>query len=1399
MSSVDERIVDMEFKATSFLTSVSSVISALAKLKSSLNLTGAEESINDLDAAGKKFSLSGMASAAESVGSKFGALGVLGVSALATIASKAVSAGIDLVKGFTIDPILEGLDTYEQKINAIQTILANTQSEGTNLSQVTGALNNLNTYATKTVYNFGQMAQSIGTFTAAGVDLQTSVSSIKGIANLAALSGSSAEQASTAMYQLSQAIASGSVKLQDWNSVVNAGLGGKVFQNALEQTAKATGVNIDAIIKKAGSFRNSLQEGWLSTKILTQTLDTFTGDLSASQLKAMGYTNQQTAAILKQAAAAVQSATQVRTISQLQQDLTEEVGTAWGAIFQALIGNITQATALLSSVHNVLENAFTKPIYDLAALLQLWNQLGGRADVIQGLSNLFKAFSVVIDAVKEAFTDVFPPATAQDLVALSKDFEDLTAALIPSKEQAGLIRDIFIGLFSAVKIVLDVIGGIAKGFSGVGSAAESGVGGVTAIAAHIADFINEALQFVEGNANFTNALKDIGEVLSAPIKLLGLAAGAVTDLGSAVEAAWKFIEPFADEVGAEFSKLGSAIADAINGGGISNIENILNQGIFALILLQVKKFIANLGKGEDEEKPGFLDTIKESFESLTTTLHSMQQTLKATILLEIAAAVGVLTASVIALSFINAAKLTQALTAITFMFTELLAGMAVISKVAGSEGILKMPIIAFSLNLLATAILILSAAVVILAAFSWEGLGKGIATIAVLLAELVVAVRTMGTDSANLIASAYSMEVMATALNILAIAVRTLGKLDIGTLAKGVGTIAALLLVLAAFQKIGGGENLITTAASMVIVGAALNIIAAAIGKLGAMSWESLAKGMVSVATALAVISADMILMEGSLPGAVAILVVSAALVVLAQAMTTFGGMSWDQIAKSLVELAASLIIISAAMVLMEAALPGAAALLVVAASLAILAPVLIALGSLSWSQLLISLAGLAGTLLILGGASLVLAPLIPVMLGLGLAIALFGVGILAAGAGVLAFALGLTALAAAVTASGLAITAFVSAIIGLIPLAITQFGVGLIDLAGVIGNGGPAITKAFQALLLALLNAVIAVTPKIVQAVEVILTQLIALIGKETTPAINAMTTLTLKLLAAITSRAGQFTTAGANALIAVINGISKQIGRIATAGGNAAISFINAIGAQAGRIDAAGVNMVINLVNGLANTIRSDSGRMHAAGENLASAIIEGMISGMSGGIGGVEAEAKAVAESALNAAKNFLGIHSPSKRFEQEVGEESGSGIAVGFINMVGTITDAATTVSKKALGAFQENLSNVSDIVNENLDIQPTITPVIDLTQAQSGLSALNNLTKNQLLSANVSTNKATSISAENAATAEEAGLITPTGSNLTFNQYNNSPKSLSTADIYRQTKNQLSVVKEALPK
>ena len=278
MSSIDNRVVKMEFDNKQFESGVSTTMSTLDKFKEKLKFKNETKSVENLQSVANKTNFNPLLSAVETISSRFTTLGVVGVTALQNITNAAISTGSRMLSALTIDPIKSGLSEYETQINSVQTILSNTKSKGTTIDQVNAALDELNAYADKTIYNFTEMTRNIGTFTAAGVGLDDSVQAIKGIANLAAMSGSTSAQASQAMYQLSQALAAGRISLQDWNSVVNAGMGGEVFQNALKRTAENMGTNVDAIIEKYGSFRESLTEGgWLTTDVLTQTLAQFAG------------------------------------------------------------------------------------------------------------------------------------------------------------------------------------------------------------------------------------------------------------------------------------------------------------------------------------------------------------------------------------------------------------------------------------------------------------------------------------------------------------------------------------------------------------------------------------------------------------------------------------------------------------------------------------------------------------------------------------------------------------------------------------------------------------------------------------------------------------------------------------------------------------------------------------------------------------------------------------------------------------------------------------------------------------------------------------------------------------------------------------------------------------------
>jgi hypothetical protein len=231
--------VQMVLDATGFNEKVDETIATIAKLKASMAFEGAITGLNTLADSIKNSGIDTLQTGVYKVHQEFDALNVIATTALENITNKAMNAGETLAKSLTVTPLKEGLQEYETQINSVQTILANTgdalekqglTSEHDRIEKINGVLDDLNKYADMTIYNFTEMTRNIGTFTAAGVELDKSASAIKGIANLAAMSGSNSEQASRAMYQLSQALSTGTLKLQDWNSVVNAGMGGKLFQ-----------------------------------------------------------------------------------------------------------------------------------------------------------------------------------------------------------------------------------------------------------------------------------------------------------------------------------------------------------------------------------------------------------------------------------------------------------------------------------------------------------------------------------------------------------------------------------------------------------------------------------------------------------------------------------------------------------------------------------------------------------------------------------------------------------------------------------------------------------------------------------------------------------------------------------------------------------------------------------------------------------------------------------------------------------------------------------------------------------------------------------------------------------------------------------------------------------------
>ena len=1099
-TTVDNRVVEMQFDNKQFERNVSTTLSSLDKLKQSLNLSCAAKGLENVGTAAKGINLSGLTGAAETVGLKFNAMWTIADQALRNITNSAVNAGKRIASALTIDPIKTGFSEYETQINAVQTILANTKSKGTTIDNVNTALDELNTYADKTIYNFTEMTRNIGTFTAAGVDLDKSVTSIKGIANLAAVSGSSSQQASTAMYQLSQALAAGKVQLMDWNSVVNAGMGGQVFQDALKRTATNMGTNVDAMIKKYGSFRESLTQGeWLTSEVLTETLTQLSGAYDRADLIAKGYTEEQAAEILELAQTAEDAATKVKTFTQLWDTLKESAQSGWTQTWEILIGDFEEAKELLTNVSEVIGKMIGDSAKERNDLLQGWKDTGGRNDLIEGIGNAFEGVMNIIKPIKEAFRNIFPPITLSQLRVFTNDFKHLMASFKEFTASHGdQIRATFEGIFAVVDIgwtlVKKLAGGIVdliSNFAGLG-------GGILDTTASIGDWLKGLRDTVKETDIFGNAIDRVvgflAKIVNGVKNFANTASGAFSaskfeGFLNFFQGLWEVIKKIGSKVGEIFAPLGQAVANVFNNASLSDI---INDGIFAGILVGIYKFIDNLNgplesikdlfdgfAGED----GIIGGIKETLDSVRGCIEAYQNSLQAETIKKIATAIAFLAAAIFVISSIDGAKLDQSLGAIGVLFMELMASLAIFSKMDfGGKGLMKG---ASAMTGLATALLILAAAMKIMSTMSWSEIAVGIVGTVAGLGALVGAVNLLPEKKVTNAARAIGK--LATALVILAAGMKIMASMSWQEMAVAmtgvVGGLAALVAAVNLLPKDAGvrSAGMIGLATAMVVIGGALKI-------MGSMSWEEVGRGLAAMAGSLVAIVGAMNLMpKDAAIRSLGMVGLATAMVILGAALKSMGGMSWEEIGRGLVVMGGALAELAIALNLMNGTLAGSAALIIAAGALAIIAPVMKSLASLSWEGIGKGLVALAGAFAVIGVAGLLLTPLIPTLLGLAGAFALFGVATLGIGAGLALIGVGITAIATSLAAGATAIVAGLAAIIGgivdLIPTVILGLGEAVLSICTVIKECAPEIVDTLLVLIAEVCTSLATYTPIIANA----------------------------------------------------------------------------------------------------------------------------------------------------------------------------------------------------------------------------------------------------------------------------------------------------------------------------
>ena len=534
------------------MNGVQDSLNGVKKLEEGLAFRGGVEGINQVSAAAKNLNFSEAQAGIAETTSKFSALQSIAFGALASIGGKIAEVGSSMLSSFTVQPLIDGMKEYELQLNSVQTILANTAQKGETIQTVNAALDQLNTYADQTIYNFGEMTSNIGKFTAAGIGLDDSVASIKGLANWAAVAGANSESTSRAMYQLSQAMAAGTVKLQDWMSLENAGIATKQFQDQLIQTAKVHGKSVDEMIAKNGSFRLSLQEGWLDQEIMMETLKQMAGEYTDEQLLSMGYTEEQVAQIQELAKTGMSAAQDIKTFSQLMGVIGEELGSSWSQSFRIIFGDFEQAKELWTKVGAFLtgpSGVITQMGNARNALLQGWADLGGRERILEGLASLFHAMWDPLQRIGQAFSQVFSGPSAEGLYAMSEAFANFMAKLVPSEATVESIGNYFEAFFRIVKIGVLVLTDFAKVIGWIAGGALKGLGTlISNLTGHTQSWSGSLLEHVKAVQEWYDNLNVAENVIKAIIWT-----------GAGLKRIWNnFSEGFHDEITPSLRRLKEA-------------------------------------------------------------------------------------------------------------------------------------------------------------------------------------------------------------------------------------------------------------------------------------------------------------------------------------------------------------------------------------------------------------------------------------------------------------------------------------------------------------------------------------------------------------------------------------------------------------------------------------------------------------------------------------------------------------------------------------------------------------------------------------------------------------------------------------------------------------------------
>lgn len=597
--------------------------------------------------------------------------------------------------------------------------------------------------------------------------------------------------------------------------------------------------------------------------------------------------------------------------------------------------------------------------------------------------------------------------------------------------------------------------------------------GIKDKAAPLADIFGKAGEAVSGFfGSFQNGEKKLG--------FFEKLAGFLTTV-------WGLLVKVGGYIGGAFVNGFSYLSDAIVNMDSSKLFDFVAAGSLFSATGGVVGFISNL----KETVAGFgdiLSGVKDVLDGVTGTLEAMQQKIKAHIIATIAGSVVGLAIALAVIAALDTEGLNQALLAIGGLFIYLGGTFAILGKLFDGKKLDGLKSLSSAMQGMAISIAILAASMLMLKEFSWGDIARSLVSVGLLMAGLAATAKILSGNKERMMKGAAGLIFFAAGIRILTGALAVVKELSWSELLKGLTAVGLLIAGIAIainftnFSGFGVSQGL-----GIIALAAAIKILTGVVETFAGMEMDKLIQGLGSFIATLAALTIALNFMPSNLP------LVGLGMMMFATAMLTISGalailslLDSEALARGVAVLGISLAAFVIAVTLMKTAIPGALAMLVVAAAVAVLVPAMLLLSTISWVGIAKSLVALAGVFAVFGVAGLLLAPVVPVMLALSGTLALIGAATLAAGAGLTMLGVALASLgtgaAVAAASLGAMITIIIVDLVKLIPTVAVALGRGLIQVIAVLGDGAVAIGIAVIKIGVAILNALAVLIPKVVE-----------------------------------------------------------------------------------------------------------------------------------------------------------------------------------------------------------------------------------------------------------------------------------------------------------------------------